>query len=107
MSKALQGSDLRQHGPGLGFLLHAVDRSHWFGVQLVDGGTGADAVGADQSALEDGALRQVDVGIGVELRADVIDVGDELTTEYPHQVQKDVTVEVDPYQAAGDATLVA
>ena len=81
MSKALQGSDLRQHGPGLGFLLHAVDRSHWFGVQLVDGGTGTDAVGADQSALEDGALRQVDVGIGVELRADVIDVGDELTTE--------------------------
>ena len=66
-------------------LLDAVDCRHRRGVQLVDGGSGGDAVGADQGG--DRVLRQVDVGIGIELRTDVIDVGDELSTQFPDQVQ--------------------
>jgi hypothetical protein len=51
-------------------------------------------------------LRQIDAGIGVELRTDVVDIGDELATQLPDQIQKTVTVEVDPDEAAGDAALV-
>jgi hypothetical protein len=64
-------------------------------------------LGASQCALEDRILGQVDVLVGVELRTDVIDIGNELAAEFPDQIQKTVTVEVDPYQAAGDAALVA
>jgi hypothetical protein len=42
---------------------------------------------ADQGGIEDCILRQVDVLIGVELGTDVIDVGDELTTQLPDQIQ--------------------
>jgi len=57
--------------------------------------------------MEDGILGQVDVLVGVELGTDVIDVGDELTTQLPDQIEETVTVEVDPDEAAGDAALVA
>jgi hypothetical protein len=54
---------------------------------LIDGGPGGDAVGADQGGIEDRVLRQVDVVVGIELRTDVIDVGDELATQLPDQIQ--------------------
>jgi hypothetical protein len=42
---------------------------------------------ADERALEDRALRQVDVLGAVELGTDVIDVGDELAAQLPYQIQ--------------------
>jgi hypothetical protein len=94
--------------PGLGELLHAVDCGHRGAVLGVDVCAGGRQAGqaADQGALEDGVLRQVGaVGVG-ELRPDVVDIGDELATQLPDQIQKTVTVEVDPDQGAGDAALV-
>ncbi len=45
-------------------------------------------------------------GAGV-LRPDLVDVGNEGAGALLHEVQQSVTVEVDPYQAAGDAAFVA
>lgn len=95
--------------PGLGELLHAVDRSHRGGdgaIQVSDCGAEGNAAAADQGGVEDRALRQIDVLVGVELGTDVVDIGDEGAAQLPDQVQKSVTVEVDPDQAVGDAALV-
>jgi hypothetical protein len=75
-------------------------------VHLVESG-GADGYGgvADQLGREDRALAQL-VAEGL-LRADVVDVGDELAGQAADQVEQGVTVEVDPDQGAGDTALVA
>jgi hypothetical protein len=58
-------------------------------IQRGDSGTGGRLSGgaADERALEDCALRQVDILGAVELRSDVIDVGDELASQLPDQIQ--------------------
>ena len=72
-------------------VLHAIDRSHrrvQGAVQRGDGCTGGGLTcTADQGGVEDRVLRQVDVLAGVELGTDVIDVGDELATQLPDQIQ--------------------
>jgi len=78
--------------PGLGELLHAIDRSHRRGQGTVQRGNrsagGRLSCGAaDERALEDRALRQVDVLGAVELGTDTIDVGDELAAQLPYQIQ--------------------
>jgi len=45
--------------------------------------------------------------VGLELGAQVVDVGDEGAAELVDQVQQGMAIEVDPDQAAGDAALVA
>jgi len=94
--------------PGLGGLLQPVDCGHGRGVQVADVGADGRQAGeaADQGGVEDRLLRQKDAGIGIELRTNFVDIGDEVATQLPDQIQKAVTVEVDPDEAAGDAALV-
>ena len=56
--------------------------------------------------MEDGILRQVDRLRRGELGTNVVDVGHELAPQLPDQIQKTMTVEVDPDEAAGDAALL-
>jgi hypothetical protein len=78
--------------PGFGNLLHAVDRRHRRIQGTVQGGDrsaggGQSSGAADERALEDCILRQIDVLVGIELGTDVIDVGDELAAQLPYQIQ--------------------
>ena len=87
---------------GLGFGLEAGDGVEALAAELVDGGIGRQAVGADQRLVEDRVLRQEDVVVGLELGTDVVHVGDEGAAQLMHQGEQGMTVEVDPDEGAGE-----
>jgi hypothetical protein len=71
---------------------------------LVDGGADGRTDCADQARGENGPGAHGGVLI---LRTDLVDVGHKLAAGFLEEVQEAVAVEVDPYQRAGDAALVA
>ena len=74
-------------------------------VQLVDGGTDVRAGIANHRAVEQGCWI---VGIRVlELGTNLVLIGYEQAAGFVEQVEQGMAIEVDPYQGAGNAALVA
>lgn len=91
-----------------GELLQAVDRGQLLGgVDLGDVGAERQTAVGDERAGEHGRLADVGTVRRGVLRTDVVDVGDELAGVQADDVQKGMTIEVDPDQRARDAALVA
>lgn len=88
--------------PGQSFGLEARDGVETLAAELVDGGAVGQAVGADECRVEDRALRQEDVLVGLELGMNVVDVGDEGAAQLLHQGEQGMTAEVDPDQRSGE-----
>ena len=66
-----------------------------------------DDVVAHQRRVEDRVLREEGVLVGAELRADVVNAGDELALHLVDEIEQSVAIEVHPDEGAGDAALVA